>query len=44
VLIDAPYCGLCQTICPTDAITVVFPEQMVRNTTDVMSLLGKVVK
>jgi hypothetical protein len=33
-----------QTICPTHAITVVFPEQRVRNTTDVMSLLGKVVQ
>ncbi|HUF81731.1 MAG TPA: 4Fe-4S binding protein [Burkholderiales bacterium] len=38
------YCGLCQSICPVDAITVVFPPQMVRNETDVMSLLGKVVE
>lgn len=37
------YCGLCQTICPTKAITVVFPEQMLHNKTDVVSLLGKVV-
>lgn len=35
------YCGLCQSICPTAAITVVFPETMVRNQTDVLSLLGK---
>lgn len=38
------YCGLCQSICPVDAITVVFPEQMVRNRTEVVTLLGKVVK
>jgi adenylylsulfate reductase subunit B len=38
------YCGLCQAICPVDAITVVFPDRMVRNQTDVVSLLGKVVK
>ena len=37
------YCGLCQAACPVDAITVVFPEQMVRNETDVVTLLGKVV-
>ena len=36
------YCGLCQSICPTHAITVVFPECMVHNTTDVVTLLGKV--
>ena len=36
------YCGLCQSICPTNAITVVFPEQMVNNQTDVATLLGKV--
>ena len=38
------YCGLCQSICPTNAITVVFPEQMVNNQTDVVTLLGKVVR
>ncbi len=38
------YCGLCQSICPVDAITVVFPERMVRNQTDVVTLLGKVVE
>ncbi len=37
------YCGLCQSICPTDAIEVIFPERMIHNTTDVMSLLGKVI-
>jgi hypothetical protein len=31
-------------VCPVDAITVVFPEQMVRNRTDVVALLGKVVE
>jgi formate hydrogenlyase subunit 6/NADH:ubiquinone oxidoreductase subunit I len=34
---------LCQSICPVNAITVIFPEQMVRNQTDVVTLLGKVV-
>jgi NAD-dependent dihydropyrimidine dehydrogenase PreA subunit len=38
------YCGLCQSICPVGAITVVFPEQMVRSETDVVKLLGKVVE
>ena len=38
------YCGLCQSICPTNAITVVFPEQMLRSKTDVVTLLGKVVE
>ncbi len=38
------YCGLCQLICPVNAITVVFPEQMIHNQTDVVSLLGKVVE
>ena len=37
------YCGLCESTCPTDAITVVFPERMLRNQTDVVTLLGKVV-
>jgi len=37
------YCGLCQFICPTHAITIVFPEQMVRSQTDVTTLLGKLV-
>ena len=36
------YCGLCQSICPTHAITIVFPEQMIHNETDVAALLGKV--
>ena len=31
-------------ICPVGAITVVFPEQMVRSETDVVKLLGKVVE
>lgn len=38
------YCGLCQSICPVDAIDVVFPENMTHNTTDVATLLGKVVE
>lgn len=38
------YCGLCQKICPTDAITIVFPEQMIHNKSDVVSLLGKIVE
>jgi len=33
---------LCQSICPTNAITVVFPEQMIHNKTEVITLLGKV--
>jgi len=37
------YCGLCQSICPTRAITVVFPEQMVNSQADVTTLLGKIV-
>ena len=37
------YCGLCQSICPTHAITVVFPEQMVCSQTAVTTLLGKIV-
>lgn len=45
-MIDYPdecwYCGLCQSICPTQAIEVIFREQVVRNTTDVTALLGKV--
>jgi len=36
------YCGLCQSICPTQAITVVFPEQMMHSQ-DVTTLLGKIV-
>ncbi len=34
------YCGLCDSICPTNAITVIFPEQMINNKTDVVTLLG----
>lgn len=30
--------------CPTNAIIIVFPEQMVRNETEVLSLLGKAVE
>jgi formate hydrogenlyase subunit 6/NADH:ubiquinone oxidoreductase subunit I len=37
-------CNLCDWICPTNAITIVFPERMIHNKTDVVSLLGKVVK
>ena len=36
------YCGHCESVCPTHAITIVFPEQILHNTTDVMSLLGVV--
>jgi formate hydrogenlyase subunit 6/NADH:ubiquinone oxidoreductase subunit I len=35
---------LCQSICPVNAIDVVFPERMIHNRTDVLSLLGKVVE
>ena len=38
------YCGLCQSICPTHAIDIVFPERMIRNETDVATLLGKVIE
>jgi NAD-dependent dihydropyrimidine dehydrogenase PreA subunit len=38
------YCGLCQRVCPTNAITIVFPEQMIHNKTNVVDLLGKVVE
>lgn len=37
------YCGLCQSICPVDAIEIVFPRQMAHNQNDVVTLLGKVV-
>lgn len=36
------YCGLCESTCPTDAIEVIFPEIMLHNTRDVVTLLGKV--
>jgi formate hydrogenlyase subunit 6/NADH:ubiquinone oxidoreductase subunit I len=38
------YCGLCESTCPTKAITVIFPEVMLHNTSDVVALLGKVVE
>ena len=38
------YCGLCQSICPVDAITIIFPKQMIQCKTDVTTLLGKVVE
>jgi NAD-dependent dihydropyrimidine dehydrogenase PreA subunit len=34
------YCGICADNCPTDAITVVFPEYMVNCQTDVRTLMG----
>lgn len=34
------YCGMCEQACPTDAITIVFPESMLRCETEVRSLLG----
>jgi len=37
------YCGLCESTCPTNAIEVIFPERMLDNKTDVVTLLGKVV-
>lgn len=37
------YCGLCESTCPTDAIEVIFPDRMLHNTTEVVSLLGKIV-
>lgn len=36
--------GTYHIICPVGAITVVFPEQMVRSETDGVKLLGKVVE
>ncbi|MEX0706199.1 MAG: ferredoxin family protein [Nitriliruptoraceae bacterium] len=35
------YCGLCEQACPTNAITVVFHDQMLNCETPVVSLLGK---
>lgn len=35
------YCGLCEQSCPTQAITIVFPEHMLSCDTPVRSLLGK---
>jgi len=35
------HCGLCQSVCSTQAIEFIFPEQMVRTTTVVTALLGK---
>jgi len=34
------YCGICADNCPVDAITVVFPENMVNCQTDVRTLMG----
>ncbi len=34
------YCGICADKCPTNAITVIFPPQMLNCTTDVRTLLG----
>ena len=36
------YCGMCEAICPTHAIEIIFPETMLHNTTNVVDLLGKV--
>lgn len=38
------YCGLCQSTCPVDAITIIFPENMIHNRTDIVSLLGTVIE
>ena len=35
------YCGLCEQACPTEAITIVFHDNMVNCETPVRSLLGK---
>lgn len=35
------YCGLCEQACPTNAITVVFPPEMLAPTTPVQALLGR---
>lgn len=34
------YCGICADNCPVNAITVVFPENMVNCRTDVRTLMG----
>ena len=34
------YCGICADKCPTNAITVVFPPEMLDCTTNVRTLLG----
>jgi adenylylsulfate reductase subunit B len=36
------YCGLCAQACPTEAITIVFPVNMLDSQTPVRSLLGLV--
>ena len=35
------YCGLCEQACPSDAITIVFPQEMLAPTTPVQALLGR---
>ena len=36
------YCGHCEDGCPTQAITIVFPPQMIRCETPVEDLLGRI--
>jgi len=36
------YCGHCESVCPTNAITIVFPDEILHNSSDVLALLGRV--
>jgi adenylylsulfate reductase subunit B len=35
------YCGLCEQACPTQAITIVFPDNMLNPQTSMRELLGR---
>ena len=34
------YCGACVIHCPVDAVSIIFPDEMLNCKTDVMSLMG----